>query len=287
MIEFTYRSDNPIALQFHSHTFYEVYYFHEGSCNYLIGDKVYALSPGDLIIMYGMTLHRPKVDNAVPYIRSIVHFEPSFVKPYAEMPGNINFLQPFEQLKNHRLRLRGAQKEEAERILSLMCEHQKRGDEIGSSRMNLAFVDLLCFIYEQCMLPMRNKAEASPGKEHTVQEIMSALEACYTEDLHLEQLAEQLHLTKSYLSKVFKEVTGVTIFHYVYRRRINEAKILFLLQPELPVTEVSMRLGFKHLAHFSRMFKQQTGMPPEAFKRSGSFRFESSKAVKQARNEVL
>ncbi|MFD1956250.1 AraC family transcriptional regulator [Paenibacillus thailandensis] len=280
MIDFIYRSDKPIDLQFHSHVFYEVYYFHEGSCNYLIGDKVYALAPGDLIIMYGMTLHRPKVDTHVPYIRSIVHFEPSFVKPYAELPNAVNILQPFEQLRNHRLRLSGERKEEAERILLAMHGHNKRGDAVGTGRLTLAFVDLLYFIYEQCMQPMMDKAEASAGKESVVQDIVTALEACYKEDLHMEQLEEKLHLTKSYLSKVFKEVTGVTIFQYVYRRRINEAKMLFLLQPELPVTEVSLRLGFKHLAHFSRMFKQQTGMSPEAFKRGGGYRFEASRATK-------
>lgn len=282
MIDFSYRSDKPIDLQFHSHTFYEVYYFHEGSCNYLIGDKVYALAPGDLIILYGMTLHRPKVDNSVPYIRSIIHFEPSFVKPYAELPGALNVLQPFEQLKNHRLRLRGEQKEEAERILAEMREHQKRGDAVGTSRLMLAFVSLLYFIYEQCKQPMKDRSDASPSKESTVQEIVTALEACYKENFHLEHLEDKLHLTKSYLSKIFKEVTGVTIFHYVYRRRINEAKMMFLLHPEMAVTEVSMSLGFKHLAHFSRMFKQQTGMSPEAFKRSGGYRFDYSRPDRAA-----
>lgn len=59
-IEFTYRNDSPMpGAQFHSHAFYEMYYFQEGECNYLIGDKLMTLHPGDFILMHGMTLHCP------------------------------------------------------------------------------------------------------------------------------------------------------------------------------------------------------------------------------------
>ncbi|QAY68175.1 AraC family transcriptional regulator [Paenibacillus protaetiae] len=279
MIDFTYRNSRPIEPEFHSHTFYEVYYFHEGICNYLIGDKVYALAPGDLIVMYGMTLHCSKIDPSVPYVRSIIHFEPSFVKPYTELPNALNILLPFEQLRNYRIRLQGEQKERMEAMLEAMNGHKQRGGQISDNRLTLAFVDMLYFIYDQCMLPMKDKADAVSSKERAVQDIVTALESCYTDDLHLEQLEDKLHLTKSYLSKIFKEVTGVTIFQYVYRRRINEAKILFLLQPDLSVTEAGIRLGFKHLAHFSRMFKQQTGMSPEEFKKTGGYQFEASRTI--------
>lgn len=267
MLELHYRSNFPIEPFFHSHTFYEIYYFHGGKCNYLIGDRIYKLDPGDLIIMYGMTLHCPKIDPSVEYVRSIIHFEPTMLKPYLELPHAVQLLQPFQQLNNYRLRLRGKDKEEAERILEQMDVHQQRKDEIGESRLRLAFVDLLYMIFEQCAQPLKERGEYSSDKEKSVQRIISFLEQSYIEDLHMEQLEEQLHLSKSYISKLFKEVTGVTIFNYVYRRRINEAKMMFLLQSELSVTEVCFRLGFKHLAHFSRLFKQYVGISPEQFKK--------------------
>jgi AraC-type DNA-binding domain-containing proteins len=269
MLDLHYWSDQPIEPFFHSHMHYEVYYFHGGKCNYLIGDQIYELAPGDLIIMYGMTLHCAKADSSVEYIRSIIHFEPTLLQPYLELPHARNILQPFQQLNNYRLRLRGEDKAEVERILARMDEYQKRGDAVGDNRFRLAFVDLLYMILDHCEQPLlnRNRQEYSSEKEATVQRIISVLEENYTEDLNMELLEERLHLSKSYLSKLFKEVTGVTIFHYIYTRRINEAKILFLMQPELSVTEVCFRLGFKHLAHFSRLFKQYAGMPPEQFRK--------------------
>ncbi|MFC5531348.1 AraC family transcriptional regulator [Cohnella yongneupensis] len=274
MFTFNHRTDTPIEPVFHSHSYYEVYYFHEGKCNYLIGDQIYTLSPGDLIIMYGMTLHCAKIDPAYPYIRSIIHFDPSLLRPYLEPPHAINVLEPFQQFKNYRLCLRGEDKEEAERILSLMHKHQERHDEIGDSRRMLAFVDLLHFVYERCLQPLRQQREFPSEKEKAVQDVIALLETTFTEDLHMDQLQKTLHLSKSYLAKIFKEVTGVTIFEYVYRKRINEARILFLLHPGMTVTEACFRLGFKHLAHFSRLFKQMTGLSPDQFK-------------KQARNNNL
>ncbi len=268
MFDFSYRSTGAFDPVFHSHPFYEVYYFHEGRCNYLIGDRIYNLAPGDLILMYGMTLHCPKIDSSVPYIRSIVHFDPAILRFYTELPQAVPILQPFEQFKNYRLCLRGTDKEEAERNLLLMRDHQARGDQVGSSRLLLAFIDMLHFVYDRCQTQLNEKRELPSDKEKTVQDIVALLERKYTDDeLDMESLQRELHLSKSYLAKIFKEVTGATIFEYVYRKRINEAKILFLLQPELAVTEVGFRLGFKHLAHFSRLFKQQVGVTPERYKR--------------------
>jgi AraC-like DNA-binding protein len=268
MFDYTYRSTGPMEPIFHSHTHYEVYYFHEGKCNYLIGDQIYHLAPGDLILMYGMTLHCPKIDPSVPYVRSIVHFDPAILRPYLEFPHAVPVMQPFEQFKNYRLCLRGADKEELERILIVMKGHQERGDQVGQGRLLLAFVDILHFIYDKCQQSLREPMKFPSEKEMAVQKVIDMLERSFSEeDLHMEKLQNALHLSKSYLAKIFKEVTGVTIFEYVYRKRINEAKIIFLLEPNLTVTEACFRLGFKHLAHFSRLFKQHIGMSPERYKK--------------------
>jgi AraC-like DNA-binding protein len=266
-IDFGYRVEGPIQPVYHSHTDYEIYYFHAGKCNYLIGDRIYTLAPGDLILMYGMTLHCAKIDPSEAYVRSIVHFDPAIVRPYLELPGAANVLEPFQTLKNYRIRLRGPEKEEAERMLERMNGFRQRRDAVADNRMQLALIDLLYFLYEQCRQPLRDRKEFPSAKEKTVQQIVTWLEDHYTADLHMDELQRHMHLSKSYIAKIFKEVTGVTLFDYVYRKRINEARVRFMLDPETSVTDVCFRLGFKHLAHFSRLFKKHVGMTPEQCKK--------------------
>jgi AraC-like DNA-binding protein len=267
-IRFGYRIDTIVDPVFHSHPRYEVYYFHEGSCNYLIGDKIYSLSPGDLILMNGMTLHCAKIDPISPYIRSIVHYDPAGLKPFLDPQHAVNILKPFQELGNYRISLRGREKEEAERMLQYMHSLYMRHDQIGYNRFLLAFVDFLYFIYERCQTPLKDLVDHPTEKEKTVQRIISFIERNYAEDLHLVQLQEHLHLSKFYMPKIFKKITGVTIFEFLYQRRINQAKIQFILDPHLSVTEVGFLVGFKHLAHFSRIFKQQVGLSPEQYKKS-------------------
>jgi AraC-like DNA-binding protein len=268
LLELLYRNDSPIEPVFHSHPWHEVYYFHEGACNYLIGDQIYALSPGDLILMNGMTLHCPKVDPRVPYIRTVIHFEPSVSKPFLEMPHSVPFLRPFDTWTNFRLALQREEREEVERLLADMQRHQISGGEVARNRMLLVFLDLLHVIYDLCRQPSRGRTDLPSEKERTVQRIVSYIEERYSEDLHMEQLQADLHVSKYHLSRLFKEVTGVTIFDFVFQRRINQAKILFLFDPAMSVTEACFQTGFKHLAHFSRLFKQQVGVTPEKYRKS-------------------
>lgn len=267
-LEFNYRIDGPIDQAFHSHPWYEVYYFHEGVCNYLIGDRIYSLAPGDLILMNGMTLHRPKVDPNHPYVRTVIHFEPSLLKPFQDLPRSVPILQPFRTLSNYRLSLEGKDREEVERLLETMRGYQLEGGAVAEGRLLLAFADLLHVIYGLCMQPLRSRPNAPTEKERTVQRVITYLEERFTEELDMDRLQADLHVSKFYLSRLFKEVTGFTIFDFVFQRRINEAKILFLLDPGLSVTEVGFRTGFKHLAHFSRLFKRQVGMTPEKYRKS-------------------
>ncbi len=266
-LEFFYLLSHPVSASFHSHPFYEIYYFVAGKCNYLIGDKIYVLSPGDLLLMDGLTLHCPKIDPGASYIRTIVHFEPVYWQRLFEQMNMLNVLQPFQDLRNYRISFKGAEKEELEQLLTAMNRYRQSTDAVSRFRFQLVFMELLAYIYGFCRKPLEECAFPS-AKEQCVQSVISYLSQNYMEDLHLQHLEDQLHLSKYYLSKIFKEVTGITIFNYLYSSRINQAKVLFLLNRDIRVTEVCYRVGFKHPAHFSKLFKQQVGCTPEQFRKA-------------------
>jgi AraC-like DNA-binding protein len=266
-IGFNYMSSKPLAKSpFHSHPSYEIYYFQGGRCNYLIGDRIHVLEPGDMFLMHGMTLHRPHIYPGEPYVRTIIHFEPSYVEGLIKHSLATDLMAPFRELRNHLLPHRGEARLEVEELLRRMAHFYHPNVPRTYDRFLVAFLDLLLLIHECCERPLEELRGLPTEKERHVQNIISFIQSNFPEDINLDVLEKELHLSKYYLTRIFKDVTGVTIFTYLFQRRINEAKVKFLMNSFSSVSEVGYEVGFKHPAHFSRVFKEQVGMTPEKFR---------------------
>jgi AraC-like DNA-binding protein len=206
-------SDMQFQMKVHSHSFYEIYYFRKGKCTYLIGDQIYVLSPGDLILMHGLTLHCPNVVPEVEYNRTIIHFDPAYVSNMIQQPFTLNVLKPFQELRNHRFQLQGEEKQYMETTLMCLEKLYNKQNSISYHRFHALFLDLLFTIFEYSQKPMEVKPDFPSIKEH-------------------------------------------------------QAKVLFLLEKEKNVTEICYEIGFKHPAHFSRIFKQLVGCTPEKYRKA-------------------
>lgn len=93
------------------------------------------------------------------------------------------------------------------------------------------------------------------------------VEENYSRDITVAEIAAYLYVHPSYLTRVFKANTGLSLIDYISRKRIDEAKLL-LAQPGYKVYEVAKRVGYESIAHFNRMFKRETGMSPKDYQRT-------------------
>ncbi|WP_153978096.1 helix-turn-helix transcriptional regulator [Paenibacillus xylanilyticus] len=268
-LEYSYRSTRTFfsgaSDGFHSHPHYEVYYFHAGECTYIIGDRVYSLEPGDLILMHGMTLHRAHPVPGGLYERTTLHFDPSLIRSSLHPDRISEVLMPFDELRNCRINLTGDIRAEFESLLLNLDQLSVHSGEFKQERMTARLCDLLYFVAGICHGIVVDHRPSS-DKERHVQHIMGYVDTHYMQDIGLDDLANELHLSKPYLAGLFKEMTGSTIFKYLYDRRINQAKLLFQFQPDISVTEASRLSGFKRLSHFSRIFKQNVGCAPDLYR---------------------
>jgi AraC-like DNA-binding protein len=92
-----------------------------------------------------------------------------------------------------------------------------------------------------------------------------------TDALSPAQIARQTHISVSQLSRIFHARLGMPIMKYVTQRRLDEAKTL-LLRTSLTTQEVGEICGYPHRTHFSRVFKEQVGSSPNAFRRAAALR---------------
>jgi len=81
------------------------------------------------------------------------------------------------------------------------------------------------------------------------------------------EVAEILHINEEYFSKLFREYTGKTFKEYVLESKISTAKRL-LIDTRLPVSTISIKIGYDNFSYFSKLFKKTTGMTPYEYRKN-------------------
>ncbi|TDG00224.1 helix-turn-helix domain-containing protein [Paenibacillus piri] len=98
-------------------------------------------------------------------------------------------------------------------------------------------------------------------------QIQSYVENNYHLDLSLATLGEQIGLSPSYLSSIFKDITGMNFVDYINTRRVEQAKTL-LRQTNDTVADISDRVGFTNANTFIRVFKRYEGITPGQYRQA-------------------
>ncbi|ALS26569.1 two-component system response regulator [Paenibacillus sp. 32O-W] len=101
-------------------------------------------------------------------------------------------------------------------------------------------------------------------KTKIVQQVMDYVDEHIYENITREDAARHVYINSSYLSRMFKKVTGESFSDFVIRKKMERA--IHLLQVErVMVYEVADRLGYKDPSYFARVFKKYTGKSPSDF----------------------
>lgn len=104
-----------------------------------------------------------------------------------------------------------------------------------------------------------------PGTSTIVRQIKNIVDEKYMEQISVASLANEVHLTPTYLCVLFKQATGKTINEYLTSERIRHAKRL-LSDPSVRLYDVCYKVGYLSPSYFSKIFKKLTGMPPGEYR---------------------
>lgn len=85
-------------------------------------------------------------------------------------------------------------------------------------------------------------------------------------DFDLNQIALDLELNPSYLSRWFKECIGETYTEYIKRLKINEVKRL-LTESELSLKEIALKVNYSSDSALAKAFKKETGLTPQTYRK--------------------
>ncbi|GFN33041.1 helix-turn-helix domain-containing protein [Paenibacillus xylaniclasticus] len=114
------------------------------------------------------------------------------------------------------------------------------------------------------LFDLRSSGERNRAVE-AIAKIRAYIEDHLNEDLSLVRLAGYIHFNPSYLSRLFKQESGVTLSEYIEGARIERAKQL-LKRNDLKVQEIGYRVGYEASQSFTRFFKKATGLTPQEYR---------------------
>ncbi|MBO9606327.1 MAG: helix-turn-helix transcriptional regulator [Paenibacillaceae bacterium] len=256
-------------------------YLHAGECRYRFGSlEEGRLKAGDLLV--GASGEPPALEEikdgsdpanakdggaaaASPCVLTVLRLAFSVVQPLLRLFGAARMLQLLSGPGAAVMRLTDRDAREAEELLARIAGYRRLPEE----RLQTAVIDLLLFagsVQSEEPAPAKRRYVE---KEKIVHDVIAYLESQYMNEVMMDALAARIHLHPTRMMKLFKELTGMTIFQYLNQFRINQAKLLLYLNKELSVAEIGARVGFKQPSHFSRNFKEIVGLTPEQYRKLG------------------
>lgn len=248
----------------HCHDYYELYFLIDGQRNYFINDQTYQVSSGDLVLINRSELHKTLDAGSQEHRRFLVNMMPAALTVWPDLDKLMSAIfisgRPV-------VRLQGQAADQI-RLLAEQLIRQMSQPELGLEIMlqGLLMQLLVCLArYRQSTSP--SEVGLTSVTHRKTGEIVRYINQHYQQPLSLGILAQKYFVSPCHLSRLFRAGTGFSLVEYINAVRIREAQKM-LRQTDWPVIRIAEQSGYGSVAHFGRMFRTITGIPPLTYRRN-------------------
>ncbi len=237
----------------HTHNHMELFYVVGGSGQFMIQDQLYPVSAKTLVIINPNVSHTEVSLDSQPLEYIVLGIEGIELAAGERSNGQFGIMEHFESaditscLRN---------------ILREMEQKSTGYEDVCQAYMEILIIRL-----------MRSAALAVPIEP----QLLSGSRQCaavrhyidmhFKETLTLEQLAEEAHMNKYYLSHSFKREYGISPINYMISKRIEESKYL-LAETDLSMSHIAQLMGFSSLSYFSQVFRRTQNISPMVYRQN-------------------
>ncbi len=251
-------------VELHHHDFYEIYYLISGDVTYAIEGRMYHVMPGDILFLNPMELHQVSIKKeADAYERYVLWLDPAMLTRLSTMSTNLGrCLDKERDSYCNQLRVPPEYKPE---IKKLMDDIYKESDStgFGIDVMETSLISrLLVLLNRLADMDTSAKKEQESGSK-LITDIIDYINVHYGEQLSLEEIAEQLFVSKYHLSHEFRKQMGTGVYRYIQKKRVQIARQM-LANGDKPY-DVYTQCGFRDYAGFYRAFTTEYGIGPREF----------------------
>lgn len=228
-----------------------------GCGTYRIGDEVRLCRRGDVMVLTPGTPHRYGTSSEAGYWEFVwCHFLPhEDWQPYLALPAALPGL----------LHVQLAQPAVFDRALQAfrrLIGDQLHTDPLHERMAYLALEEIVLLLAMQ-----GGEAQGSLSLDPRIEEVKRLLLEQMQEPHTIQSLAEQVRLSPSRLSHLFKEATGMSIIGMLHHIRLRQGARL-LAYTSRPVGEIAEAVGFQSPFYFTKQFSAVFGISPSAYRRA-------------------
>lgn len=252
--------DNIDYFAYHHHSFCEIYLLCNGDAEFIIEDSIYPLDKDDILIIPPYKIHSPKPTPGTNLERIVLNIFPSF---FAEMScqNYIDVISRFSDtgylIKNNIRRSYILQE-----LLHSLDQSFNNNYEASNILPNLKIVELMYNLY--CLLEsneLTTQTTKIPINNPIVSKVIKYINTNYAAITDISSISSAFNYSPNYLSKIFKQSTGITIPKYVNIKRFENIEKLFRAGNSLEAASTAS--GFNNYRHFAYAYKQEYGISPK------------------------
>jgi len=252
--------------QAHDHHFFELVYVTSGTAEHNLNGNCSTLQPNDFFFIDLGSYHSFEHTRNLELINCL--FVPEFIDETLQSCESLDELLHSSMIRYSRLTVGQTWADrifhdESGKIGTLLSEmvDEYENEQLGSNEI------FRCHLKEILILTLRMLVQpAHTCSDSITNEVINFVHKHYQEPLTLQTFCDQKHYNLSYISRRFKQDTGMTFREYVQKTRIEKSCEL-LAGSDITVSEAARAVGYDDIPFFHSVFKRLLHMTPKEYKK--------------------
>ncbi len=256
----------------HYHDSIELFVLTEGTRYFFTDRKIRILEAGSAILITPGQIHKTSTYADDPRHR---RFLIQFSRKGSEELITASFAMSFDEFCQKYNGPAAFRKEQWEKLQEVMEDLK---NEFGKDKPYMPLVKLLAhellFMYARELDYIRSLQDEeqksvplSSDIHNSIQQVIEYLNEHYMDDILLDDLSRRFFISRAYLTRSFRQMTGVTIVQYLTVIRIRQACVL-LKETNESITSIAEKCGFSNATYFENVFRRLRGMTPGRYRRN-------------------